>query len=120
METQPSSSPAGSSPLTVSYNVDEAVDDDDSGDFGSTQETKDDEPDDLPPRYDDIVNNRTSGVTVCQHVLTRTRGPLHVEKYLDYCFVKGDYFLTQCNFPFSQVCPTLEIPRDVGLRIFYI
>ncbi|XP_065904481.1 ubiquitin carboxyl-terminal hydrolase 24-like isoform X2 [Dysidea avara] len=64
METQPSSSPAGSSPLTVSYNVDEAVDDDDSGDFGSTQETKDDEPDDLPPRYDDIVNNRTSGVTV--------------------------------------------------------
>lgn len=87
METQPSSSPAGSSPLTVSYNVDEAVDDDDSGEFGSTQETKDDDAEDLPPRYDDIVNNRTSGVTVCQHVLTTTGVEVMLLKC--YCFAKG-------------------------------
>jgi len=89
METQPSSSPAGSSPLTVSYNVDEAVDDDDSGEFGSTQETKDDDAEDLPPRYDDIVNNRTSGVTVCQHVLTTTGGRSYVVEMLLFC--KGNH-----------------------------
>ena len=61
METQPGSSPeAGSSSLTVSYNVEEAEEDDD---FKSTQESKD-EQDDLPPSYDDIIHNRTSGVEV--------------------------------------------------------
>ena len=63
METQPGSSPeAGSSSLTVSYNVEEAEEDDD---FKSTQESKEDEHDDLPPSYDDIIHNRTSGVEVC-------------------------------------------------------
>ena len=63
METQPGSSPeAGSSSLTVSYNVEEAEEDDE---FKSTQESKEDEHDDLPPSYDDIINNRTTGVEVC-------------------------------------------------------
>ena len=66
METQPGSSPeAGSSSLTVSYNVEEAEEDDD---FKSTQESKEDEHDDLPPSYDDIIHNRTSGVEVGGHL----------------------------------------------------
>lgn len=58
METQPGSSPEAGS----SYNVEEAEEEDD---FKSTQESKEDEHDDLPPSYDDIIHNRTTGVEVC-------------------------------------------------------
>ena len=72
METQPGSSPeAGSSSLTVGYN--EEAEDDDSVDFKSTQESKEDEHDDLPPSYDDIIHNRTSGIKVCHEIFLFTQ-----------------------------------------------